>query len=804
MRSPFVQLILIIICSSLFFNACIPPAPPYPHEPPAKIVADGQRISDSLEAYIKRWMAGQAPAQIPASLIPKGITDSRNFYLKDPAQVTPEEIWATRAAHPINTDSVMGGLPDPNVTYLLLGPGLAPFGSKVVIEGEFPHCRFFSMQVTHPLDGKHYTATRYFGSAEVSVADADIEPLPGHVNPFQPGANRNATNRKYRFEIKLAAGDPVALNEGAFVPPYRKQNNWRAGSLLVYQGPWGEKDFFGNKKPDGGKWNVGNLWLRIYAPDKGTGALGGAALPKLWYELPDGRKYFIGANFDPLLERANLTMKARSTNTEPNKHYTPDMGWFKSWGIVRSILNGASIANGWERNANREKINAVDLGVTGRGENRPGIGQYEPHATTNNYATYLGRGITVQKEEVAVLVGRMPEFPATIQGNATMQKGQVRYWSICGYDNDPLAKIPGSAVNGIVDEEVKLQADRYYIIAYSRSQDRPQNATTANGVNWVNWGPTAELGLMMRWVTVGPEWDFSLSPHEGHLSWAKSDWAGSVYDSTLIGVNWHKGFMQCYLPRIVVMKKSEFEALGNNPQPRQIPSWIDKSNKTGISEAYKQAASASSVWKNEYRYRADMAFDGDLKTRWASKSGEKDAYLQVDLGTIKSISAVKLFWEFAAAKKYTIEASYDGNTWTTLYSTTSGNGGIDAIKNLNGRGRYVRMHATKGTLLNWYSLYEMEVLSNELLCANALPAVAPQAPAAALKIVPNPAISETMITSTQAGKTLAVFNAKGARIYAQTVSGLQQKLLVGSWLPGIYTVQWQGYEGMQAGRLVKL
>lgn len=220
---------------SLFFflvllNACLPPSEPYPNVSPATIVAQAQLYSDSLEAYIYKWTQGQASSAIPNYLIPQGISDSKNFYLKDPANVTPAETWAVRYAKPIDKDSLLGGIPDPKITYLFLGTALAPFGSKLVIEGEFPHCRFFSLQISPPLNGKEYYAQRQFGTAEISVADIDIQPLPGHTNPFLVGANRNATNRSYKYEFDLTTGDPTTLNSTAHTYPYRDNSiNKRKG-----------------------------------------------------------------------------------------------------------------------------------------------------------------------------------------------------------------------------------------------------------------------------------------------------------------------------------------------------------------------------------------------------------------------------------------------------------------------------------------------------------------------------------------------------------------------------------------------
>lgn len=110
------------------------------------------------------------------------------------------------------------------------------------------------------------------------------------------------------------------------------------------------------------------------------------------------------------------------------------------------------------------------------------------------------------------------------------------------------------------------------------------------------------------------------------------------------------------------------------------------------------------------------AVDGDYGTRWASNytNGE---WITVDLGTSVAINRVKLNWEAAYGKGYQIQTSADGTTWTTIYATTTGDGGIDDLTGLSGTGRYIRMQGTaRGT--SWgYSLYEFEVYAADLAFA---------------------------------------------------------------------------------------
>jgi hypothetical protein len=119
-------------------------------------------------------------------------------------------------------------------------------------------------------------------------------------------------------------------------------------------------------------------------------------------------------------------------------------------------------------------------------------------------------------------------------------------------------------------------------------------------------------------------------------------------------------------------------------------------------------ATASSLESSSFP--AGAAFDGNLTgTRWASREGVDPQWLQVDLGATASVSHVKLTWEAAYAKAYTIQVSTDGATWATIYSTTTGNGGTDDLTGLSGSGRFVRMSGTTRGTAYGYSLFEMQV-----------------------------------------------------------------------------------------------
>ena len=131
---------------------------------------------------------------------------------------------------------------------------------------------------------------------------------------------------------------------------------------------------------------------------------------------------------------------------------------------------------------------------------------------------------------------------------------------------------------------------------------------------------------------------------------------------------------------------------------------------TGTAVLLSQGKSATASSLESSSFPASNAFDGNLtSTRWSSKEGVDPQWLRVDLGATAKISHVKLTWEAAYAKSYTIQTSADGTTWTTIFSTTTGNGGTDDLTGLSGTGRYVRILGTARGTAYGYSLYEMQV-----------------------------------------------------------------------------------------------
>lgn len=104
---------------------------------------------------------------------------------------------------------------------------------------------------------------------------------------------------------------------------------------------------------------------------------------------------------------------------------------------------------------------------------------------------------------------------------------------------------------------------------------------------------------------------------------------------------------------------------------------------------------------------ASAAVDGNTGTRWSSAFGDPQ-WLSVDLGATATISQVVLRWETAYGRAFQIQTSDNGTSWTTIHSTTTNTGGVQTL-DVDGNGRYVRVHGTQRGTAYGYSLWEFQV-----------------------------------------------------------------------------------------------
>ncbi|OLB78036.1 MAG: hypothetical protein AUI14_14405 [Actinobacteria bacterium 13_2_20CM_2_71_6] len=150
-----------------------------------------------------------------------------------------------------------------------------------------------------------------------------------------------------------------------------------------------------------------------------------------------------------------------------------------------------------------------------------------------------------------------------------------------------------------------------------------------------------------------------------------------------------------------------YNAVGGSPNSNEV-STTPAVGGGGTNLALGRPTTASST--ENAGTAAANATDGNAGTRWSSAFSDPQ-WIQVDLGSTRTISQVVLQWEAAYGKAYQVQVSADAVSWTTIHSTTTGPGGTETL-NVTGTGRYLRMYGTQRATQYGYSLWELRVLGS--------------------------------------------------------------------------------------------
>lgn len=118
----------------------------------------------------------------------------------------------------------------------------------------------------------------------------------------------------------------------------------------------------------------------------------------------------------------------------------------------------------------------------------------------------------------------------------------------------------------------------------------------------------------------------------------------------------------------------------------------------------------TAVASNTVNPTTDM-FDGNMGTRWQDASNLDDASFVVDLGEVKNIGSIKIYWEGANAKDYTLSFSTDNSAFSgdLVYTNLGAGNRIDIVGSLNIDCRYIKLQGVARQLPYGYSIYEFEV-----------------------------------------------------------------------------------------------
>ncbi|MFL9844477.1 glycosyl hydrolase [Flavobacterium rhizosphaerae] len=103
---------------------------------------------------------------------------------------------------------------------------------------------------------------------------------------------------------------------------------------------------------------------------------------------------------------------------------------------------------------------------------------------------------------------------------------------------------------------------------------------------------------------------------------------------------------------------------------------------------------------------------------------QNQQYVQIDLGSSQTINKVDFIWETAYAKGYSIQASTNGTSWTTVATVTNGDGGNDSVSFANTTARYVRITLNERGSIYAYSLFEVYVYNGATLLSQGKTATA--------------------------------------------------------------------------------
>ncbi|TAJ55393.1 MAG: hypothetical protein EPN60_01590 [Nevskiaceae bacterium] len=339
--------------------------------------------------------------------------------------------------------------PDRAATYWVAALPIPP-GGELWLVGRYPHARYASFNLYNP---------RLEPSD--ALADVEIAPQPGSVQPFAVGARRDAGARDYRVRV-IAAVPPQN--------PAQREPNTLYSFLAA-----GEQ-----RLPS----PLAVVIYRVYVEDAGYDLSGGVGLPQVALPLAGGA-VLRGSEACSALERLPTVPAAALLNgldppveIQPNLAAFPELRWLKFFDLLSSQSH---------------RLDAVPLlgpllsGALGQSTSNSG------GFASNVHNSYMTASLSQSLGEVGVLVARMPTTPQTRDGEPVMGDGQLRYWSLCSNEVNSQRYI-----DCLYDEQVQRVQGERAIILVSRAQDRPANAIAECGVNWLNWGPFSNSLLIYR------------------------------------------------------------------------------------------------------------------------------------------------------------------------------------------------------------------------------------------------------------------------------------------------------------------
>ena len=319
-----------------------------------------------------------------------------------------------------------------------------PPGAHLSLQGDFPHARYMSL-ISY--DGA--------GVPIDDVADYLIRPEAGGVNPFIAGADRTSPRRSYRLPVVDAKPDP----------------NQKTGMNLVGQ----TRDHLAAPSYGLGQQTV---IYRVYARDRGMDETGGAGLPTPVLTLADG-KVLQGAEVCGAMKTRQPPQIDAAAISVPMDKYHELLAAAAAIGPAFPATNPPT----WYMQQDRQALYDIYRGKPARADAPRSTGGFYPNLDNDYIRTILNRRLG----KVFVVRGKAPTTPRTVNGDARMADGQLRYWSFCSNQGFANTRVNACAY----DETIPVGPAGFYTIVVSRAADRPRNAILECGVTWL---PMADDG----------------------------------------------------------------------------------------------------------------------------------------------------------------------------------------------------------------------------------------------------------------------------------------------------------------------
>jgi hypothetical protein len=147
----------------------------------------------------------------------------------------------------------------------------------------------------------------------------------------------------------------------------------------------------------------------------------------------------------------------------------------------------------------------------------------------NPQNAYLTTLVAHHNGQLVVIRARAPTFPDTSAGEPVYGSHELRYWSFCTYD------AAGQAVIGCAADYHASIRDGVITYVISDPAHRPRNATAANGITWLPWGPANAIQVVYRNMLPSPSFRYAVqriaTPNQSVPATMGPYYPGAVYCS---------------------------------------------------------------------------------------------------------------------------------------------------------------------------------------------------------------------------------------------------------------------------------